>query len=104
MPSSRAASTARPSHRLAQVPPVDECQREVRRELGLAPDALIGVSADRLDYTKGIGERLQAIDQLLEHYPEYRGRFVFVQIAAPSRTKIDRYRELNDSTEALVAV
>ena len=86
---------------LKQVPPVTDCQREVREELGLAKDALIGIGADRLDYTKGIEERLHAVDTLLEHYPEFRGRFVFVQIAAPSRTKIERYRELNERLENL---
>ncbi|HXC49387.1 MAG TPA: trehalose-6-phosphate synthase [Candidatus Limnocylindrales bacterium] len=86
---------------LKHVPAVADCRREVREELGLAEDALIGVGADRLDYTKGIEERLHAVDTLLEHYPEFRGRFVFVQIAAPSRTKIARYQELNDRIEQL---
>jgi len=58
---------------------------------------------DRLDYTKGVEERLMAVELLLEHYPEFRGRFSFAQLAAPSRTKIERYRELNDVVEALVA-
>ncbi|MFN2425678.1 MAG: trehalose-6-phosphate synthase [Candidatus Binatia bacterium] len=90
-----------PVHWLRDVAPAVDCRREVRKELGLSPDALIGVGVDRLDYTKGIEERLQAVDTLLERYPEYRGRFVFVQVAAPSRTKIDRYRELNERIEAL---
>jgi trehalose 6-phosphate synthase len=80
---------------------VDECRESVRRELGLKRDALLGVGIDRLDYTKGIEERLQAVDHLLQHYPEFRGRFSFAQLAAPSRTKIDRYRELNDRVEQL---
>jgi trehalose 6-phosphate synthase len=70
-------------------------------ELGLAPDALLGVGVDRLDYTKGIEERLLAVERLLEKNPEYRGRFTFAQLAAPSRTKIDRYRELNERVGAL---
>ena len=92
-----------PVHWLQHVPSVADCRREIRRELDVADDALLGVGADRLDYTKGIEERLQAVDMLLEHYPEFRGRFVFVQIAAPSRTKIERYRELNDRIESLTA-
>jgi trehalose 6-phosphate synthase len=91
-----------PVHWLRDVPPAEECRASVRQELGLTEDALVGIGVDRLDYTKGIEERLQAVDTLLARHPEYRGRFVFVQIAAPSRTKIDRYRELNDRIEAQV--
>jgi trehalose 6-phosphate synthase len=58
---------------------------------------------DRLDYTKGVEERLAAVEQLLERFPEYRGRFVFVQLAAPSRTAIERYRQLNESVELIAA-
>jgi trehalose 6-phosphate synthase len=86
---------------LKDVPPVPQCRAELRRELGLAPDALIGVGIDRLDYTKGIEERLLAVDELLQRHPHLRGRFTFLQLAAPSRTKIDRYRELNDRVEAI---
>ncbi|MCC6528520.1 MAG: trehalose-6-phosphate synthase [Polyangiaceae bacterium] len=92
-----------PVHWLSEVPPVAQARAEVRAELGLAPDALVGVGIDRLDYTKGIEERLAAVDQLLLRYPEFRGRFTFLQVAAPSRTKIERYRELNERVEALAA-
>ncbi|MFO0598038.1 MAG: trehalose-6-phosphate synthase [Myxococcaceae bacterium] len=86
---------------LDQVPPVADARREVRRELGLPDDALLGLGIDRLDYTKGIEERLLAVDELLKRYPEFRGRFTFAQLAAPSRTRIPRYRELNDRVEAI---
>jgi trehalose 6-phosphate synthase len=92
-----------PVHWLEEVPPAAECAVAVRRELGLADDALLGVGVDRLDYTKGIEERLAAVDDLLLRHPELRGRFTFVQLAAPSRTKIARYRELNERVEALAA-
>ncbi|MBS1123593.1 MAG: Alpha,alpha-trehalose-phosphate synthase (UDP-forming) [Deltaproteobacteria bacterium] len=90
-----------PVHWVSEAPSIDECRASVRRELGLAPDALLGVGIDRLDYTKGIEERLSAVDQLLERHPEFRGRFTFAQLAAPSRTKIAHYRELNERIEAL---
>lgn len=90
-----------PVHWLDDVPPVAEARAAVRRELGLAGDALLGVGIDRLDYTKGIEERLSAVDELLARYPEFRGKFTFVQLAAPSRTKIARYQELNERLEAL---
>ncbi len=90
-----------PVHWLANVAPGPQARAEVRAELGLSPDALLGVGVDRLDYTKGIEERLAAVDELLTRYPEYRGKFTFIQLAAPSRTKIPRYRELNERVETL---
>ena len=83
--------------------PVAQCRRSVLAELGLAPDALLGVGVDRLDYTKGIEERLMAVERLLERAPHLRGRFTFVQLAAPSRTVIERYRALAESVEKLAA-
>lgn len=62
---------------------------------------LIGIGLDRIDYTKGIPERLRAVDWLLEHYPEYRGRLVFVQVGVPSRVHIQRYKAINEEIEAL---
>jgi len=92
-----------PVHWLDQVPPVAEARVLVRRELGLAEDALLGIGVDRLDYTKGIEERLSAVDELLTRHPELRGKFTFVQLAAPSRTKIPRYQQLNERVDALAA-
>jgi trehalose 6-phosphate synthase len=85
---------------LPSLPNHETCRREVFRDLGLSSDALLGVGVDRLDYTKGIEERFLAVDQLLSRHPEFRGRFCFVQLAAPSRTEIDRYRDLNTRIEA----
>jgi trehalose 6-phosphate synthase len=61
---------------------------------------LLGV--DRLDYTKGIVERLRAIELLLEQRPELRGELAFVQIAVPSRGEVREYRELRRHVEELV--
>lgn len=49
------------------------------------------VGIDRFDYTKGLVERLQAVENLLEHRPEWHGRFKFVQVAAPSRAMLPEY-------------
>jgi len=84
-------------------PPARECRAVVFAELGLAPDALLGVGVDRLDYTKGVEERLLTVERLLERVPSLQGRFTFAQLAAPSRTAIDRYRQLNDAVDALAA-
>jgi len=59
----------------------------------------MGVGVDRVDYTKGILERFLAIERLLEKYPVYRRQFVFVQIGAPSRTHLKRYKDLLDEVE-----
>jgi len=64
-------------------------------------ESVIGVGVDRIDYTKGIAERFRAIDRLLEKYPQHRGVFSFVQLGAPSRTHIPRYREIIAELEAL---
>jgi trehalose 6-phosphate synthase len=81
-------------------PPADVCRKRVREELSLPPHALLGVGVDRLDYTKGVEERFLAVERLLERFPKFRGRFTFVQLAAPSRTTIERYKQLNESVEA----
>jgi trehalose 6-phosphate synthase len=92
-----------PVHWVETAASPEECRTEVWRELGLKADALLGVGVDRLDYTKGVEERLLAVELLLERHPEFLGRFSFAQLAAPSRTKIDRYRELNVTVENLAA-
>jgi trehalose 6-phosphate synthase len=92
-----------PSEAARAAPPADACRRQVFAELGLGPDALLGVGVDRLDYTKGIEERLLAVERLLERFPHLRGRFTFAQLAAPSRTLIERYRALDASVEAIAA-
>jgi trehalose 6-phosphate synthase len=89
-----------PSRWLAGAPSIAECRTAVRKDLGLPADALLGVGVDRLDYTKGVLERLRAVDRLLERFPGFRGRFFFAQFAAPSRTLIDAYRRLGEEVEA----
>jgi len=92
-----------PSHWTKSAPPVAECRESVLKELGLGSNALIGVGVDRLDYTKGVEERLLAVERLLERFPAVRGRFTFVQLAAPSRTIIEQYRQLNERVERVAA-
>ncbi len=71
---------------------------EWRRELGGVP-RFLGIGIDRADYTKGIPDRLWAVDRLLEICPEYRGKLVFLQVAVPSRTRIGEYQRLNQELE-----
>ena len=90
-----------PCQWVASAPPVEECRKGVFAELGLGPDAVLGLGVDRLDYTKGIEERLLAVERMLERYPAYRGRLSFVQLAAPSRSAIERYQQLDEAVEKL---
>ncbi len=69
-------------------------REELLREFGLNCETLV-VGVDRMDYTKGIVERLMAVEQLLEDHPYYLERLTMVQIAAPSRSRIPSYVELN---------
>ncbi|TBH20214.1 alpha,alpha-trehalose-phosphate synthase (UDP-forming) [Thermus thermamylovorans] len=76
---------------LAEDPGVGAHARALRRLAG-ADRLILGV--DRLDYTKGVLERLLAYERLLQSYPHWRGRVAFFQIATPSRTSVAAYREL----------
>jgi trehalose-6-phosphate synthase len=57
---------------------------------------IVGIGIDRIDYTKGIPERLEAIHLLFQEHPEYLGRLTFVQVGAPSRTAIPDYCQLDN--------
>jgi trehalose-6-phosphate synthase len=83
--------------------PVPECRKLVRERLGLAQDLKLGVGVDRLDYTKGILERFMAIERLLELEPRWVGQFAFIQVAAPSRSSIDEYQNLEARVRAMAA-
>jgi trehalose-6-phosphate synthase len=72
--------------------PIADCRRAVAQRLGLPDNVCLAVGIDRFDYTKGILERLQAVERMLEKWPEWIGRFVFVQVAAPTRGALDEYR------------
>src|SRR3989338_7433327 len=72
------------------------------QELGLSAEFL-GVGVERVDYTKGLPERFRALRWFFERYPEYRGRVVFVQLAAPSRSTIPRYQELQREVEQTIS-
>ena len=65
-------------------------------------DKIIALGVERIDYTKGIIERVLAIDRFLEKYPQYRNKFVFIHLAAPSRTHIKRYHDLVSEIDELV--
>ncbi len=76
-------------------------QAEALRHKFAIGDVPIGVGVDRIDYTKGIAERFRAIERFLERNPQQRGKFSFVQLGAPSRTHIPRYRDMVSELETL---
>jgi trehalose 6-phosphate synthase len=82
--------------------PVEQCRDEVRQRHGLPAGHRIGVGVDRLDYTKGIEERLRAVERMLEINPEWIGKFSFIQIAAPTRASIEDYQTYEQRVRTLV--
>jgi trehalose 6-phosphate synthase len=66
----------------------------------LGSDIVLGVGIDRQDYTKGIEEKFLAIERLLDIRPDLRGRFVFVQIAQPSRECLPAYQRTRERVSA----
>ncbi|MCE5264584.1 MAG: trehalose-6-phosphate synthase [Deltaproteobacteria bacterium] len=84
-------------------PTVEACRNWVVETMKLDGKLLIGLGVDRLDYTKGILERLRAIERMLELHPDMVGRFTFIQIAAPSRSILEDYRALDTQVRALAA-
>lgn len=75
--------------------------RQTRDRLGLGDQRLI-VGLDRLDYTKGIPERIRAFERMLEHFPAWRGRVTMLQVGAPSREHLPRYQSLSDDVDVAV--
>jgi trehalose 6-phosphate synthase len=76
-------------------------RQQLLSEFGVRAES-VALGVDRLDYTKGIVERLEAIEQLLEDHPWHRERLTVVQIAAPSRTRIQSYADLKTKVEETV--
>jgi len=86
---------------IAAGPEVKKATRSLKQEYGLAGKQVM-LGLDRIDYTKGIPERLLAVDRLLEKHPSLKGKIVFLQMGVISRIHIPRYRQLNDEVNALV--
>lgn len=85
----------------ASSPAITGMIERIKKEYNLTAQ-YIGIGTDRIDYTKGILERFKAIDKFLEKYPEYLGKFTFLQAGVLSRIHIKKYKELNDEINALV--
>jgi trehalose 6-phosphate synthase len=82
------------------LPPAAECRTLVRERHGLPEDVRLAIGVDRLDYTKGIPERMLAVERLLELEPGWIGKLVLIQIGAPSRSRIPEYRDFEQRVRA----
>jgi trehalose 6-phosphate synthase len=90
-----------PPSALAGQQSVEKCRDAVKRRFGLTLAARIAVGIERFDYTKGILDRMKAIDELLERQPSWKGRLVFIQAAAPTRSKLPAYKALQEDAQRL---
>lgn len=78
--------------RLACIPQAEEEMNGLRKRLGLGAEGSIGIGVDRLEYTKALVERFNAIDLFFTRYPQFQKKFTFIQVASPSRTEMTDYR------------
>ncbi|HEY6616497.1 MAG TPA: trehalose-6-phosphate synthase, partial [Vicinamibacterales bacterium] len=88
--------------RFAADPALLQEQQRLRALLDLRAD-IIGLGVDRLDYTKGIPERLDALDVLMAQRPDLRGRLTFVQIGVPSRSDLKSYAAIEAEIDERIA-
>ncbi|MFA5160971.1 MAG: trehalose-6-phosphate synthase [Elusimicrobiales bacterium] len=80
---------------------IKELKQQITEEFPIGGKKLL-LGLDRIDYTKGIPERLLAVDRMLEKHPELAEQFVFLQMGELSRLHIPRYKQLNDEINSLV--
>ena len=81
--------------------PPEVSRQALLERLGIAA-RFVGIGVERLDYTKGLPERFRALGRFFERYPEYREQVVFVQLAAPSRSTIQRYQQLEAEVDEVI--
>ena len=91
-----------PPRWLARLPEVSITRANVRREFNIGEHVFLGLGVERWDFTKGIVERFQALEALFERIPRLCGTVTFLQVAAPSRSKLQAYQSLQDQTVAEV--
>lgn len=84
------------------VRPLDKIRRQnLRQQYGITTE-FVALGVDRLDYTKGLVERVAGVERFLEKYPDYVGRFSFVEMGTPSRTNIPSYKALISEVECAI--
>jgi len=81
---------------------VEEKMEELKEEFDLSGYEHVLIGLDRVDYTKGIPEKIKAVDKFLDKYPDMKEKFVFLQMGGLSRIHIPTYKNLNDQINSLV--
>lgn len=79
-----------------------DTQKEVKKFYGYLGSQQLILSIDRLDYSKGIPERLKAFDKFLETYPEFQGKVSLILLVVPSRDNVETYMHLKEELDLLV--
>jgi len=87
-----------PPRWLQYLPDIATCRAAVRTRNQIGADVMIGLGVERWDFTKGIIERFQALEILLDKNPRHRGRVCLLQLAAPSRSQLPAYQALQEHT------
>ncbi len=82
-------------------PKVKRYARNLKKNLSAE---FVGIGVDRLDYTKGLEEKFRGIERFFEKYPSFRGKVSFLQIAAPTRTKLEDYMDIKRKTDEIVGM
>lgn len=90
-------------HRAAYHLETEQAAAEIRRRYAAGKDGLIGLGVDRLDYSKALVERFQALDLFFTKYPRFCGQFTYIQIAVPTRSAVESYRTYQEQVEQIVA-
>ncbi len=88
--------------KFSNAPHLPETKEKIARYNSTFSSQKIILSIDRLDYSKGIKQRLYAFDQFLTTYPEYIGKVSMVLVVVPSRDKVPQYQQLKDEIDKLV--
>jgi trehalose 6-phosphate synthase/phosphatase len=86
----------------ARAPHSPEVQKDSVRLRKTIGDAKLILSIDRLDYSKGIPQRLEAFDAFLQKNPEYKGQVSLILVAVPSRTQVEHYKLLKSRVDELI--
>ena len=86
----------------AQQKEVNDEIANLMKRFNLSGEEIIGIGIDRFDYTKGIPDRMRAIERFLKNNPQYLGKFVFIQVGVSSRESIKSYQAENKEIDSLV--
>ncbi|WP_423126588.1 bifunctional alpha,alpha-trehalose-phosphate synthase (UDP-forming)/trehalose-phosphatase [Gaoshiqia sp. Z1-71] len=79
-----------------------ELHRELDKYFLVDPDRKLILSIDRLDYTKGIPNRLRSFELFLERHPEFRNKVTLIMLVVPSRSEVEQYKLLKSEVDELV--